>query len=169
MMELSEIVVQVEAVEMVDIVELVETVELQLDIKEFLSIKNDDYSIIFNNGATSGLKMIAECFVFAEKENNNIIDFKERYAFLFHTTKSVNDRIDLISDELIFLWKKCRIKTITKNSIKLDISCEPKIFDSILDQYNNSAEESNFTSDSMENNSNLLYPHNMSVGCCKNI
>ncbi|OAF63926.1 hypothetical protein A3Q56_08347 [Intoshia linei] len=26
----------------------------------------------------------------------------------------------------------------------------------------NSAEESNFTSDSMENNSNLLYPHNMS-------
>ncbi|OAF66383.1 hypothetical protein A3Q56_05868, partial [Intoshia linei] len=93
--------------------------------------------------------------------------------------------------------------------IKLcDISCEPKIFDLILDQqfynmqresncsmgyvdcrnlnekniYNlpevyydafyeiedlseyNSAEESNFTSDSMENYLNLLYPHNMSVG-----
>ncbi|OAF63821.1 hypothetical protein A3Q56_08448 [Intoshia linei] len=31
------------------------------------------------------------------------INTLERYAFLFHTTKSVNDRIDLISDELIFL------------------------------------------------------------------
>ncbi|OAF66164.1 hypothetical protein A3Q56_06118 [Intoshia linei] len=68
------------------------------------------------------------------------INILERYAFLFHTTKSVNDRIDLISNELIFLWKKCRIKTITKNSIKrrllqfiklFDISCEPKIFESI--------------------------------------
>ncbi|OAF63992.1 hypothetical protein A3Q56_08306 [Intoshia linei] len=46
------------------------------------------------------------------------INTLERYAFLFHTIKSVNDRIDLISDELILLWKKCRIKTITKNAIK---------------------------------------------------
>ncbi|OAF67190.1 hypothetical protein A3Q56_05093 [Intoshia linei] len=46
------------------------------------------------------------------------INTLERYAFLFHTTKSVNDRIDLIFSELIFLWKKCRIKTITKNSLK---------------------------------------------------